>query len=407
MNWKKIFIILIFVILISFVSLVSAKEVFLNVGDSITFDNKKVALTNVGSGGAIVVSVGGVTETIQGAKDVNGVEIVIVETYYEDYKDQRSARINVAKSGEVCYEDNFCDYKEIDPWNKGTYHYRRKNIEIIDIDSSSLDLKINGIETTIFSPLWGGTQDPLKTVKVVDGIGLRFNLMDDREALYLGENFDNCPSDCPLDEEDDSRIIKAFCRNKEQDDITKEKEVDCDGFCERRCDQECLVTDDCEDKCNDMGDDIAIIRTCYCEKNECIDITYCEQDEDCVQVRNDLCGCEFVSVNKEHSEYWNDIYGKLFSAKSCMNPCEIVEYEPFCDDNMCNLKEKIIEKIILKEKIDDKEYEEDTLINTYEPTEEQNIDLKEETEELKDITPKEEKSTSFTERIFNWIFSLF
>lgn len=82
-------------------------EYFLNVGDSVTVEGKKVTLSNVGSGGAIVVEVDGVTETIasSGTETVNGIEISNDETFYEDNKDQRSATLFVGKDAQETYTD--------------------------------------------------------------------------------------------------------------------------------------------------------------------------------------------------------------------------------------------------------------------------------------------------------------
>ncbi|MEK6940727.1 MAG: hypothetical protein AABW49_02405 [Nanoarchaeota archaeon] len=82
-------------------------EFFMNVGDSVEVDGKSVTLDNVGSGGAIVVSVDGVTETIpsSGTETVNGVEIVNDETFYEDNKDQRSATVVIGKDAQETYSD--------------------------------------------------------------------------------------------------------------------------------------------------------------------------------------------------------------------------------------------------------------------------------------------------------------
>jgi len=99
-------------ILVGAVALANTKEVFLNVGGSTIVNHKEVRLENVGSGGAIVVNVGGVTETIAESEMelVNGIEILNYETFYEDNKDQRSARIKVTFP-EV---DEFCSNEEID-----------------------------------------------------------------------------------------------------------------------------------------------------------------------------------------------------------------------------------------------------------------------------------------------------
>ena len=82
-------------------------EFFVNVGDTVTVDGKKVTLDNVGSGGAIVVNVDGVTETIPSAatETVNGIEVNNDETFYEDNKEQRSATLIIGKDAVETYND--------------------------------------------------------------------------------------------------------------------------------------------------------------------------------------------------------------------------------------------------------------------------------------------------------------
>ncbi|MBI2663256.1 S-layer protein [Candidatus Woesearchaeota archaeon] len=82
-------------------------EFFMNVGDTVTVDGKKVTLENVGSGGAVVVTVDGVQETIpsSGTETINGIEINNDETFYEDNKDQRSATLVIGKDAVETYAD--------------------------------------------------------------------------------------------------------------------------------------------------------------------------------------------------------------------------------------------------------------------------------------------------------------
>ncbi|MDD5178587.1 MAG: S-layer protein [Candidatus Nanoarchaeia archaeon] len=82
-------------------------EYFMGVADSVEVSGKKVTLANVGSGGAIVVDVDGVSETIPaaGTETVNGIEITNDETFYEDNKDQRSATLVIGKESQETYQD--------------------------------------------------------------------------------------------------------------------------------------------------------------------------------------------------------------------------------------------------------------------------------------------------------------
>ncbi len=104
-------------------------EFFMNVGDTVTVSGKKVTLDNVGSGGAIVVNVDGVTETIPsaGTETVNGIEINNDETFYEDNKEQRSATLIIGKDAVETYSDGdeYIGEDENDPdwvWNLANLH---------------------------------------------------------------------------------------------------------------------------------------------------------------------------------------------------------------------------------------------------------------------------------------------
>ena len=82
-------------------------EYFLDVGDAVEVDGKTVTLKNVGSGGAVVVDVNGVSETIQedGSKTINGIEVVNQEIFYDDSKVDRSATLIIGKDARENYDD--------------------------------------------------------------------------------------------------------------------------------------------------------------------------------------------------------------------------------------------------------------------------------------------------------------
>src|SRR3989344_2500154 len=83
-------------------------EYFLNSGDSIVSEGKTVKLSRIGSGGAIVVDVDGVTETISSSstKTVNGIEIKNDETFYDSNNQAASAAtLVVGKDAQETYKD--------------------------------------------------------------------------------------------------------------------------------------------------------------------------------------------------------------------------------------------------------------------------------------------------------------
>jgi hypothetical protein len=82
-------------------------EYFMDVDDSVEVNGKTVTLKNVGSGGAVVVDVDGVRETISASstETVNGIEITVDETFYEEDKAQRSATLIVGKDSQETYKD--------------------------------------------------------------------------------------------------------------------------------------------------------------------------------------------------------------------------------------------------------------------------------------------------------------
>ncbi|MBI2508185.1 hypothetical protein HYV89_04485 [Candidatus Woesearchaeota archaeon] len=83
-------------------------EYFMDSGDSVVVNGKTVKLVRVGSAGAIVVDVDGVTETISSGstKTVNGVEIVNDETFYDSNNQAASsASLILGKDAQETYKD--------------------------------------------------------------------------------------------------------------------------------------------------------------------------------------------------------------------------------------------------------------------------------------------------------------
>ncbi|MBI2105431.1 hypothetical protein HYT56_01175 [Candidatus Woesearchaeota archaeon] len=83
-------------------------EYFMDSGDSVVVEGKTVKLVRVGSAGAIVVDVGGVTDTISSGstKTVNGIEIVNDETFYDsDNQAASSATLIIGKDAQETYKD--------------------------------------------------------------------------------------------------------------------------------------------------------------------------------------------------------------------------------------------------------------------------------------------------------------
>lgn len=99
-------------------------EYFMDVGDSVEVNGKTLTLTNVGSGGAVVIDVDGVSETIPASstETINGIEITNDETFYEDTKAQRSATLIAGGDSQETYQDGdaYVGENEDDPdwvWN--------------------------------------------------------------------------------------------------------------------------------------------------------------------------------------------------------------------------------------------------------------------------------------------------
>ncbi len=82
-------------------------EFFLNIGDSIEVNGKKVTLKNVGSSGNVAVDVDGKEDLIGAGltKTLNGVEIKNDDTFYTETQAERSAFLVVGKDATESYVD--------------------------------------------------------------------------------------------------------------------------------------------------------------------------------------------------------------------------------------------------------------------------------------------------------------
>jgi hypothetical protein len=102
-------------------------EFFMDSGDSVVVDGKTVKLVRVGSAGAIVINVDGVTETISSGstKTVNGIEIVNDETFYDSNNQAASsASLIIGADAQETYSDGDAYVGEDDDnpdwvWNVG------------------------------------------------------------------------------------------------------------------------------------------------------------------------------------------------------------------------------------------------------------------------------------------------
>ncbi len=82
-------------------------EYFLNIGDSVEVNGKKVTLDDVGSGGNIAVDVDGKKDLVGAdiTKTINGIEIKNDDTFYTDNKAERSAFLVIGKDATETYQD--------------------------------------------------------------------------------------------------------------------------------------------------------------------------------------------------------------------------------------------------------------------------------------------------------------
>ncbi len=82
-------------------------EYFMDVGDVVTVNGKKITLQNVGEGGSILVDVDGTRETISSGstRTVNGIEISNDDTFYTNEMSERSASLIIGEDSQATYED--------------------------------------------------------------------------------------------------------------------------------------------------------------------------------------------------------------------------------------------------------------------------------------------------------------
>lgn len=75
----------------------TANEYYLAVGESVTVNGKKVTLKNVGSNDAVSVDVDGVIKTVSktGVTTVNGIKVEISSSFYDDVTASRSATLKI------------------------------------------------------------------------------------------------------------------------------------------------------------------------------------------------------------------------------------------------------------------------------------------------------------------------
>ena len=99
-------------------------EFFMDAGDTVTVEGKKVTLVNVGEGGSVVVDVDGVLDTISSAatRTINGIEIKNDDTFYTNEKSERSASLIIGTDAVKTYKDGdaYVGEDEDDPnwvWN--------------------------------------------------------------------------------------------------------------------------------------------------------------------------------------------------------------------------------------------------------------------------------------------------
>jgi hypothetical protein len=82
------------------------EEVFLNVGDTVTIEGKKLTWKNVGSATTntpVIVDIDGVVETVTGTETVNGLEVSIADSFYSDNLNERAATLILGKDAVETY----------------------------------------------------------------------------------------------------------------------------------------------------------------------------------------------------------------------------------------------------------------------------------------------------------------
>lgn len=94
-------------------------EFFMDVRDTVDVDGKSVRLLNVGLNGAVVVEVDGETKTVRKdqTKNINGIQVTILDTFYTDTIEERSATLLLGDDITQTYNegDEYIGEDEDDP----------------------------------------------------------------------------------------------------------------------------------------------------------------------------------------------------------------------------------------------------------------------------------------------------
>ena len=312
-------------ILLYLVSSVCAEEYYMNVGDSITFDGKKITLTNVGSTDSIVVDVDGVFCIIStgNTETCNGIEVTNDEAFYISIaKEQNSAKLDISKEGQVCYEDNICEFKDLGYLRTGdNIIFRGKTIEIIENDGEKIILNVDGIIETLLSAHKARLEKkPFESMIVINGVG--FRLLEDTTNLLIGENYGNCENDCNLDVQGEYNykgFIDGLCSNEKRDKLIGETDEDCGG---NYCDS-CNYSDKCK------------------VNRDCSNDNYCFKEEKVCCAKIEIVECSLYLVDNDV-----DKYGCELSPTCCGDGfCEGLENEVACPSD-CKVKEVEQEEIV-------------------------------------------------------------
>ncbi|MBI2667428.1 hypothetical protein HYX17_01510 [Candidatus Woesearchaeota archaeon] len=270
---------LIVILFILIIPLALAEEIYLFVGDSVTHNGKIIRLENVGSGGAVVVNVGGVSETVPASNTeaINGIVISNLETYYEDNKEQRSALLDISTMNELCSNGKKDSINEENGVDCGgpycsvceTCDDNIKNRNETDVDCGGLCEKCEEGEKC-------NSNNDCKSEDCYNGeckeckyFGKPFcksefivELGEDKQGCFLGyiccgdnkckekEDKNNCPSDCNVCVDKDEDGYKAGDCNEDCDDNDPETHKSAKEICSDNKDNNCndKIDEDCEEE---------------------------------------------------------------------------------------------------------------------------------------------------------------
>ena len=162
-------------------------EYFMDVGDVVTVEGKKVTLVNVGIGGAIIVDVDGTIDTITASatKTVNGIEIASDETFYSSTKSERAASLIIGKDAEATYQNNdpFIGEDENSPnWKWTIGNLATKGDTILD----STAAKLGVINVTVTSGPYIGVYNNFRKTSANDnpaGVGECYDLPNNYASI--------------------------------------------------------------------------------------------------------------------------------------------------------------------------------------------------------------------------------